>query len=117
MADDEILRRIDRHIEETAQHIAETKVHIAETKDHIADSRTDMRELLDGLRLDMRQREERWMRVYRETTAETQARYAEAQARNAEISAELRDLREESQAGRRALLAMLDRLPPPNPAS
>ncbi len=110
MADDEILRRIDRHIEETAQHIAETKTYIAASK-------AEMRELLDGLRLDMRQREERWMRVYRETTAETQARYAEAQARYAEMSAELRDLREESQAGRRALLAMLDRLPPPNPAS
>ena len=110
MADDEILRRIDRHIEETAQHIAETK-------GYIADSKTEMRELLDGLRLDMRQREERWMRVYRETTAETQARYAEAQARCAEMLAELRDLREESQAGRRALLGMLDRLPPPNPAS
>ncbi|MBJ7520382.1 MAG: hypothetical protein JHC84_11860 [Solirubrobacteraceae bacterium] len=110
MADDEILRRIDRHIEETAQHIAETK-------GYIADNKTEMRELLDGLRLDMRQREERWMCVYRETTAETQARYAEAQARYAEMSAELRDLREESQAGRRALLAMLDRLPPPNPAS
>lgn len=99
MADDELLARLDRHIAETTRHIAETRDFVAE-----------MRELNEGIRIDMRQREERWMRVYRDTTAETQARYAE-------IAAELRDLREESVAGRRALLAMLDRLPPPEQAA
>ncbi len=100
MADDELLQRLDRHIAETTRHIDETKQFIA-----------DVREINEGIRLDMRQREERWMRVYRDTTAEVQARYAR-------LDAELRDLREESQAGRQALLAMLDRLaPPPNPAA
>lgn len=100
MADDELLQRLDRHIAETTRHIDETKQYIA-----------DVREINEGIRLDMRQREERWMRVYRDTTAEVQARYAR-------LDAELRDLRKESQAGRQALLAMLDRLPPPpNPAA
>lgn len=47
------------------------------------------------------------MRVYRDTAAEVQARYAR-------LDAELRDVREESQAGRQALL---DRLPPPSSAA
>lgn len=96
MTEREFLERMDRRMDETAEHIAETKVHIAETKVHIAETK----DLIEGLKIDMRQREERWVKVYRE---------------NSKI---LHELVAESRAHRQALLALIDEMkgPPPSAA-
>lgn len=90
MPQDELLQRLDRRIAEVERRLG---THT---------------EVWEGIRIDMRQREERWVRVYREETGKTRAS-------NEKLWAEVRDLREESIAQRKALLALIDRLPPPGP--
>lgn len=94
MADDEILVQLDRRFAEVEARLGRHT------------------EVWEGIRLDMRQREERWIRVYRDPQASNE-RVAESQEK---LWVEVRDLREESRAQRQALLALIDRLPPPGAA-
>lgn len=95
MADDEILVQLDRRLAEVEARLGRHT------------------EVWEGIRLDMRQREERWIRIYRDEAEATRSSHERVSAAQEKLWAEVRDLREESRAQRQALLALIDRLPPP----
>lgn len=98
MADDEILVQLDRRLDDIEARLGRHT------------------EVWKGIRLDMRQREERWTRIYRDEAQAMRASHDRAAAAQEQLWTEVRDLREESRAERQTLLALSDRLPPPDTA-
>lgn len=87
----DMLRRIDRHLEENSAVIKENSALIKEIREEV--------------------------RLHREAAADVRVFIRDITRRNEavlrEVIAEMRDLRAESRAQREALLRLIDRLPPP----